>query len=53
MFCSMTPHMMSELCVQTISDAGARVDQLIYGVGAFVHDIVCVKQKRREQRYLC
>ena len=42
----MSPDVMSELCVKTIVDHGSRLDRVIYGVGALVHNAVCVQHKR-------
>jgi len=42
----MSPDVMSELCVKTIVESGSRLDQVIYGVGALVHNAVCVQHKR-------
>ena len=42
----MSTDTMSDLCVKTIVDRGSRFDQLVYGLGAVVHNAVCFEQKQ-------
>ena len=39
---------MSDMCIKSITDYGSNLDQLVYGVGNFVHRVVCVEHKAGE-----